>query len=130
MWSVGINGSLVLFLTPPPPKGYGFDSIGIGLIYIAPMVGVVLGELWGHFFNDFIQARSIRKNKGSFEPESRLWAIYFSTVFTAVGLGLLGIGLQNLWTWGIIALLWGTYIWSLMISTVAISGKLSLKTVM
>jgi len=128
MWSVGINGSLVLFLTPPPPKGYGFDSTGIGFIYIAPMVGVVLGELWGHFFNDLIQARSIRKNDGSFEPESRLWAIYFSTVFTAVGLGLLGIGLRDLWAWGIIALLWGTYIWSLMISTVAISGKLSLKT--
>lgn len=127
MWSVGINGSLVLFLVPRPPKGYGFNSTSIGLIYIAPMIGVVLGELWGHFFNDFIQARFIHKNKGSFEPESRLWAIYFSTVFTAVGLGLLGIGLQNLWSWGIIALLWGTYIWSLMISTVAISGKLFLK---
>ncbi|PWW79971.1 MFS transporter [Tuber magnatum] len=122
MWSVGINGSLVLFLVPPPPKGYGFNSVSIGLIYLAPMIGVILGELWGHFVNDFIQARSIRKNKGLFEPESRLWAIHFSTGFTAVGLGLLGIGLQNLWSWGVIALLWGAYIWSLMISTVATSA--------
>ncbi|KAG0134955.1 major facilitator superfamily domain-containing protein [Tuber indicum] len=126
MWSVGINGSLVLFLVPPPPKGYGFDSVGIGLIYFAPMIGIVLGELWGHFFNDLIQARSIRKNNGFFVPESRLWAIYFSTVFSAVGLGLLGVGLQNLWSWGIIALLWGAYIWSLMIGTVATSGEPSL----
>lgn len=49
MWSVGINGTLILFLVPAAPKGYGFGSIALGLIYFAPMTAVVIGELWGHF---------------------------------------------------------------------------------
>lgn len=49
MWSVGINGTLLLILVPAEPKGYGFDSISLGLIYFAPMTAVVVGELWGHF---------------------------------------------------------------------------------
>lgn len=49
MWSVGINGTLLLFLVPAAPKGYGFDSTSLGLIYFAPMTAVVVGELWGHF---------------------------------------------------------------------------------
>lgn len=49
MWSVGINGTLLLILVPAEPEGYGFDSISLGLIYFAPMTAVVVGELWGHF---------------------------------------------------------------------------------
>ena len=49
MWSVGINGTLILFLIPPKPAGYGFDTVAVALIYFAPMIGIVIGELWGHW---------------------------------------------------------------------------------
>ncbi|KAI5840785.1 major facilitator superfamily domain-containing protein [Morchella snyderi] len=122
MWSVGINGTLILFLVPASPKGYGFGSIALGLIYFAPMTAVVIGELWGHFFNDALQLRSIKRNKGIFEPESRLWALYFSVGIMCLGLILLGVGLDRLWHWGFIAFFWGLFIFAIMTSTVTISA--------
>lgn len=47
--SVGINGSLIAFLVRPVPEGYGFNGNAVGLIYFAPMIAVVCGELFGHF---------------------------------------------------------------------------------
>jgi MFS family permease len=52
MWAVGINQTLVLFLYPPPEAGgYGFSNLAAGLFYISPMVAVIVGELFGHFFS-------------------------------------------------------------------------------
>ena len=51
MWAVGINQTLVLFLYPPAPVGYGFSNLAAGLFYIAPMSAVIVGELFGHFFS-------------------------------------------------------------------------------
>lgn len=66
MWSVGINGTLILFLVPAAPAGYGFGTIALGLIYLAPMTAVVVGELWGHFVspsNSFPEPLSAQTNK-------------------------------------------------------------------
>ncbi|KAI5856378.1 hypothetical protein BZA05DRAFT_388308 [Tricharina praecox] len=58
MWTVGRNGTLISYLVPPVSKGgYGFDTVGLGLIYFAPIVAMILGELFGHFFNDALQNR-------------------------------------------------------------------------
>lgn len=53
MWSVGINGTLINFIVPPAPKGYGFSTTGIGLIYFAPITAIILGEIVGHFVRIF-----------------------------------------------------------------------------
>ena len=56
MWSVGINiTSSILFATPKVVGGYGFNAKALGFLYLTPIVGVSLGELFGHFFNDFSQ---------------------------------------------------------------------------
>ncbi|KAI5805159.1 major facilitator superfamily domain-containing protein [Geopyxis carbonaria] len=122
MWSVGINGTLINFLVPKKPLGYGFDTVAIGLMYFSPMIAVIVGELFGHFFNDAVQKRSISRGKGFFEPEARLWCIYFSTVFMPLGLILLGFSLHNLWHWFAVALFWGIFIFAAMTSTVAITA--------
>lgn len=46
-----LDQTLVLFLYPPAPVGYGFSNLAAGLFYIAPMVAVIVGELFGHFFS-------------------------------------------------------------------------------
>lgn len=38
MWSIGINATLVLFVSPPPPIGFGYSNLKVSLMYIAPMV--------------------------------------------------------------------------------------------
>jgi hypothetical protein len=49
MWSVGINGTLINYIIPPPPNGYGFSTTAVGLIYFAPITAIVVGEIVGHF---------------------------------------------------------------------------------
>jgi hypothetical protein len=38
MWSIGLNTTLTLFLSPPPPEGYGYSSLIVALLYLSPMV--------------------------------------------------------------------------------------------
>ncbi|KAF8736129.1 hypothetical protein AX14_000851 [Amanita brunnescens Koide BX004] len=72
-FGIGINVTTVVFLGSPPPVGFGLGPISIAAMYATPIVSVVIGELTGHFTNEWIQNFSIRKNKGVFEAESRLW---------------------------------------------------------
>lgn len=38
MWAIGLNSTLILFLQPPVPEGYGFSNTIMGLLYLGPMV--------------------------------------------------------------------------------------------
>jgi len=50
MWSVGLNGTLISYLVPPVSEGgYGFSTVSLGLIYFAPIIAIIAGELFGHF---------------------------------------------------------------------------------
>ena len=89
-FSIGINVTNAVFLGSPPPFGFGWAPFSIAGGYAtpivsllftinftalrqAPQVSVLLGELIGRYVNDWIQNVSIRRNKGVFEAESRLW---------------------------------------------------------
>ncbi|KAK9458910.1 major facilitator superfamily domain-containing protein [Lipomyces oligophaga] len=123
-WVVGINTTLALFLTPSPPSGYGFSSSGVSFFYFTPMIATVFGEIFGHYFNDFIAVRYIRRHKGHFEPEARLTTIYVGSVFVIAGLILSGFALQHLYHWAILAVGWGLYVFGVMLDTVAILAYL------
>jgi hypothetical protein len=62
-----------VFLGVPAPLGFGFSQIAIAGAYGTPIVAVVVGELTGRYVNDWIMNVSIRRNRGVFEAESRLW---------------------------------------------------------
>ena len=83
-----------VFLGSPPPVGFGYSPYAIAGSYGTPIVrffyffmrqghliphlgqvAVVIGELVGRFMNDWIMNVSIRRNKGIFEAESRLWFV-------------------------------------------------------
>ncbi|KAI5849177.1 major facilitator superfamily domain-containing protein [Tricharina praecox] len=123
MWTVGLNGTLISYLVPTVSKGgYGFDTVGLGLIYFAPIVAIILGELFGHFFNEALQNRSIRRNQGIFKPEDRLWGLYHASPLMTLGLILVGFSLERHWHWSVVAVTWGLFVFAAMTSTVVISA--------
>ncbi|KAI1301066.1 major facilitator superfamily domain-containing protein [Xylaria venustula] len=117
-WVVGINTTLSIFLQPV----YGFGPKQIGFFYFTPIIAVIIGETVGHWLHDIFAKHYIRTHKGRFEPEARLRAIGVALPFTILGLVLLGQSLENEWHYIVTAVTWGLYVFSTMITTVAISS--------
>lgn len=122
MWSIGINiTTAILFATPVDLGGYGFSSTDIGYLYFTPIVAVFIGEIFGHFFNDFLAHRYIHRHKGVFKPEVRLNMIYVSTLFMVPGLILLGFALTKHLNYGVIIIGWGMFTFGVMTTSVAVT---------
>ena len=82
--------------TPRVAGGYGLTPNQQAGSYFSPILGCLLGEFVGRYLNDYIARRGIRKcvegillaqqltefvlnrNHGVFEPEMRLWTLYFA----------------------------------------------------
>jgi len=80
---------------------------------------VLLGELIGRYVNDWIMEVSIRRNKGVFEAESRLWACYIAVPLYILGFVLLGVAFQNHTSTATLIMGWGFAEFAIMINTVA-----------
>ena len=105
--AIGINiTSSILFLTPAP-AGYGFAPLSVGYIYFTPIVGALLGEFFGHFFNDYVAKRYVRTHAGVFHPEARLIATYVSAALMIPGLVAVGQALGFHESVGIVIIGWG-----------------------
>jgi hypothetical protein len=117
-WAVGINTTLSIFLGPQ----YGFGLKQIGYFYFTPIVAVILGEMTGHWLHDILAKQYIRTHAGHFEPEVRLRAIAFAIPFMVVGLVLVGQSLENNWHYMATSVSWGMYVFSAMVTTVAVSS--------
>jgi hypothetical protein len=125
MWAVGINiTSTILLETPTVVGGYGFGPKSIGFLYFTPLVAVVLGEFFGHFFNDFVANRYVRKHNGIFKPEARLVTNYVAAAFMIPGLIIVGQTLQNHLSYAGIIMGWGMYTFGVMLATVATTAYL------
>ena len=122
-WSVGINiTSTILLETPVADGGYGFRPKAIGFLYFTPIAGVFLGESFGHFFNDFLANRYIRKHNGMFKPEARLTPTYVATIFMVPGLVIVGQALLKHLSYWAIVFGWGMYVFGVMTASVAITA--------
>lgn len=96
MWAVGINiTSSIIFETPAAEGGYGYGALAVGFLYFTPVVSVLLGEFFGHFFNDWVANRYIKKHGGIFRPEARLWTNYVGAFFMIPGLIIVGQALEK-----------------------------------
>jgi hypothetical protein len=121
MWTIGIVSTITQFVKPPP---YLFSDTAVALLYFAPMIGTVLAELWGHWFNDFLCNRYIRNHGGRFKPETRLWAVYPAWVIGIAGLVLFGQALHHDLPWIAVAFGWGMNCFSTLGTTAAVSAYL------
>ncbi len=120
MWATGINHTTsLIFTTPVKTGGYGFSAESLGFIYFAPLIAVCIGEIFGHFFNDFLAHRYIRTHGGRFRPETRLWANYIAAIFMIPGITLLGQALGHQLPWIALAFGWGMYLFGAMVASVA-----------
>ncbi|KAJ6510999.1 MFS general substrate transporter [Mycena sanguinolenta] len=105
--SIGITVTNAIFLGTTPPTGFGLSQTKIAAMYATPIVATILGELVGRYGNDFIATMGIRRNKGVFEAEIRLWMCYVSLPLYLTGFLLLGHGVQiknipeTIFGWGI-----------------------------
>lgn len=117
MWTIGMVSTISMFVLPPPPMGYGFSYVGLSMLYFAPMIGTMLAEFWGHWFNDVL-ARRYR------QPEGRLTAVYPAAVIGAGGLILFGQTLQNHLSWVGLAFGWAMLCFCTLGCMTAISAYL------
>jgi hypothetical protein len=119
MWTIGIVSTITQFIKPPP---YLFSDTAASLIFLAPMIGTVCAEFWGHWFNDFLANRYIKTHGGKYKPENRLWGVYPAWIIGIAGLVLFGETLQHQLSWVGIAFGWGMNCFSTLGTTVAISA--------
>ena len=123
MWGVGINQtSSILFATPASDGGYGFGQNAVGYLFFAPIIAVILGEAFGHYFNDFLLRLYVRNHDGVFVPEARLTPIYLSAFFMVPGLIIIGQALAHHLHWAAIVMGWGMFVFGYMVGSVAIQA--------
>ncbi|EON61602.1 hypothetical protein W97_00817 [Coniosporium apollinis CBS 100218] len=119
MWTIGIVSTVTHFVVPPP---YLFSHTAVALLFLAPMLGTVAAEFWGHWFNDFLCNRYTKKHGGKYEPENRLWGVYPAWILGIIGLVVFGQSLQHHLHWIGVAFGWGLNCFSTLGTTVAISA--------
>ncbi|GAA5976187.1 hypothetical protein JCM11641_001075 [Rhodosporidiobolus odoratus] len=125
MWAVGINiTSSILFATPKEAGGYGFNLKTISFLYFTPLVALIIGEIIGHFLNDYVANRYIKKHAGLFKPECRLPVFFGAAVLMIPGLCIVGVALQRQLSVAAVIVGWGMYVVGVMISSVAVTAFL------
>ncbi|THH06076.1 hypothetical protein EW146_g9726 [Bondarzewia mesenterica] len=90
-WTVGINTTLVVFLQSPKPFGYAFDGKRVSAIYVTPLVATSIGQVIGHYTNDYSARKYIANHNGVFEPEARIPLAYVAGLLMIAGQILLGL---------------------------------------
>ncbi|KAL8727944.1 MAG: hypothetical protein Q9166_005709 [cf. Caloplaca sp. 2 TL-2023] len=71
-------------------KDYNFSSLGVGLVYISPFIGGILGTAVAGKVSDIIVKAMSRRNGGIYEPEFRLVMAIPIAISTCIG--LMGFG--------------------------------------
>ena len=103
-WQTIMATILSSTMTYPP---YSFDASQIGLMNVAAFVGGTSGALIIGPLSDWSILYLARRNKGIYEPEMRLWMIAPFVPFVPSGALMFGIGLNNGFSWPIVAVGYG-----------------------
>ncbi|KAF8678420.1 Major Facilitator Superfamily [Rhizoctonia solani] len=117
-WTIGINVTLVIFLQTPPPLGYGMNSDQSSAMYLTPIVAALLGELVGHWLNDFVARWYIKRatqHHGVFRPEARLIVPYIGSFWATAGLITVGASLGKLLSIAGVIFGWGMLVFGVML---------------
>ncbi|QRV93905.1 major facilitator superfamily transporter [Ceratobasidium sp. AG-Ba] len=113
-WTIGINVTLVIFLHAPAPLGYGMNADQSSAMYLTPIVAALLGELVGHWLNDWFAKQYIKRHHGVFKPEARLIMPYLGSFWATVGLITLGATLQHRLSIAGVIFGWGMLVFGIM----------------
>jgi MFS family permease len=83
---------------------YNFTALQVGLVYIAPFVGGVLGTAVAGKVSDLIVRFMARRNDGVYEPEFRLVMAVPITISTVIGLMGFGWSAEEKDLWIVVSL--------------------------
>lgn len=123
MWVIGVNQTTaILFETPQEAGGYGMSTKSAGFCAIVPVASVLLGEVVGHWSNEWIAKRYINKHDGIFKPEARLPPIYPAHLLMVGGLILIGQALGRHLNIGAVIVGWGMFVFGQMVMTVSLTA--------
>ncbi|PSR71427.1 hypothetical protein PHLCEN_2v12694 [Hermanssonia centrifuga] len=111
---------MAVFLQLPKPLGFQFGQFATAGAYGTPIVAVLIGETVGRYLNDWIMNVCIRRNKGVFEAESRLWTCYIAVLLYICGFVVIGAGFQDQLSVGSVIMGWGIAEVATMVNTVAV----------
>jgi MFS family permease len=121
-WTIGNNTCISIFVIP----AYNFDFLNLAALYVAPVVGAVLGLLVGYFLFDLIEKIWARYHKGVIAPENRLVILWLVLPFKLIGYNLIGATLENSRTWSfwVLAVGWGLHNFATVVTTSAVGAYL------
>lgn len=94
----------------------------IGYLHFSPIVGTVVAEIFGHWFNDAMARRYIHRHRGVFEPEVRLWPVFIAAFFTIPGIIIVGQAVFHKWQWIGAAAGWAVFSVGIMLTSVAVTA--------
>ncbi|CAK1361421.1 putative MFS-type transporter [Cercospora beticola] len=94
---LSVMGTTIAEVFSRPP--YLFKSSSLGLIYISPLIGSLIGAIYAGPLNDIFIIRLSNRNKGWREPEFRLWALVPTAFVMACGLILYGVTSAHAMHW-------------------------------
>lgn len=120
-WAIGIVTTVSQFVLPPP---YLLSPTKDSLLYFAPIVGGIVGEFWGHFFNDFLAKLYIKTHNGRYSPENRLWGAYVPCAFGVCAMVLYGQSISKALPVVAIGAAWSFMVFAEVTATTAISAYL------
>ena len=80
-------------------ESYNFSALGVGLVYLSPFIGGVLGTAIAGKVSDVIVQWMARRNGGVYEPEFRLIMAIPVAISTAIGLMGFGWSVQERDAW-------------------------------
>lgn len=99
-WQVMITVVASNMAEPP----YNFNASAIGLMTLAPFIGITVGSMIAGPLSDRLVLWQVKRNRGLFEPEMRLWILLPFAPPTVAGIMLFGYSLGNGKPWIIVAL--------------------------
>ena len=125
-FGIGINVTNPVFTNEPVVAGgFGWTAYAGASCYLVPIVAVLIGEVFGHFFNDWVADRQTKRNNGVFLAEMRLWTVYPAILFFIGGFVLLGYTYEKKLGAAGIVFGWGMAEVAILVQTVAIYAYLA-----
>lgn len=92
---------------------YRFNYYNLATLYIAPVVGAILGIPIGHFLFDICGKLWAKRHGGIIEPEARLLPIWLIMPLKIAGYNMIGVTLGRHWNVNILAVGWVSHVFLL-----------------
>lgn len=97
VWYNVYNATASAVFSAPP---YNWGSLTVGLSYLAPTIGALIGGVYSGVFSDWFTLKMAKRNGGVREPEFRLWGLLGYSIIAPAGLILWGVGAAHSIKWG------------------------------